>query len=98
MEFGFTPEEEAFRREIRAFLRAELPPDWGQQAGVGALGEGGDSRWEFLRQFQKKLAAKGWLTLGWPAEPGGLAATDMMQGLCNEDKYYHRGPTQHGDG
>src|SRR4029453_1947689 len=56
MEFRFTPEEEAFRREIRAFLSAELPGDWGQQAGVGALGEGGDARWEFLRQFQKKLA------------------------------------------
>src|SRR5436309_13767395 len=86
MELRFTQEEEAFRSEIRAFLRAELPPDWSQQAGVGALGEGGDARWEFLRQFQKKLAAKGWLTLGWPAEHGGLAATHMMQVIYNEEK------------
>jgi len=98
MEFRFTPEEEAFRREIRAFLRAELPPDWGQQAGVGALGEGGETRWEFLRQFQKKLAAKGWLTLGWPAEHGGLAATHMMQVIYNEEMSYHRAPTQLGVG
>ena len=98
MEFRFTPEEEAFRGEIRAFLRAELPADWGQQAGVGALSEGGDARWEFLRQFQKKLAAKGWLTLGWPAEHGGLAATHMMQVIYNEEMSYHRAPTQLGVG
>ncbi len=98
MEFRFTPEEETFRGEIREFIRAELPPDWGQIGGVGALGEGGEARWEFLRQFQKKLAAKGWLTLGWPAEHGGLGASHMMQVIYNEEMSYHRAPTQLGVG
>jgi alkylation response protein AidB-like acyl-CoA dehydrogenase len=98
MEFRFTPEEENFRGEIREFLRAELPPDWGQTGGVGGLGEGGEARWEFLRQFQKKLAARGWLTLGWPAEHGGLGASHMMQVIYNEEMSYHRAPTQLGVG
>jgi len=98
MEFRFTPDEERFRQEIREFLRTELPPDWGQEAGVGALGEGGEARWEFLRRFQKKLAGKGWLTLGWPAEAGGLAASHMMQVIYNEEMSYHRAPTQLGVG
>ena len=29
MDFQFGPDEEAFRAEIRAFVRAELPADWG---------------------------------------------------------------------
>jgi alkylation response protein AidB-like acyl-CoA dehydrogenase len=98
MEFRFTPEEEKFRGEIRAFLKMELPADWGQAGGVGALGEGGEARWEFLREFQRKLAAKGWLTLGWPAEAGGLGASHMMQVIYNEEMSYNRAPTQLGVG
>jgi alkylation response protein AidB-like acyl-CoA dehydrogenase len=99
MEFRFTLEEEAFRQEIRAFLAAELPADWGQSEGTGGqLGEGGDARWEFLRTFQKKLAAKGWLTLGWPEEYGGLGASHMMQVIYNEEMTYARAPTQLGVG
>jgi alkylation response protein AidB-like acyl-CoA dehydrogenase len=98
MEFRFTSEEEKFRHEIREFLHAELPADLGQVDGVGALGEGGEARWAFLRQFQKKLAAKGWLTLGWPAEHGGLGASHMMQVIYNEEMSYHRAPTQLGVG
>ena len=28
MEFKFTPEEDAFRIELREFLKQELPEDW----------------------------------------------------------------------
>ena len=98
MEFRFTPQEESFRRQIRGFLREELPAEWGASAGAGVLGEGGEERWEFLRQFQRKLAAKGWLTLGWPSEHGGLAAGHMMQVIYNEEMSYHRSPTQLGVG
>ncbi len=99
MEFRFSDEEEAFRSEIREFLRAELPADWGSTTGVtGSLGEGGEDRWDFLREFQKKLAKQGWLTLGWPKEYGGLAASHMMQVIYNEEMTYHRAPTQLGVG
>ena len=98
MEFRFAPEEEKFREEIRAFLGTELPPNWGAVGGVGALGEGGEERWEFLRDFQRRLARKGWLTLGWPAEAGGLGASHMMQVIYNEEMSYHRAPTQLGVG
>ena len=98
MEFRFRPDEEKFREEIRAFLSTELPPNWGAVGGVGALGEGGEERWEFLRDFQRRLARKGWLTLGWPAEHGGLGASHMMQVIYNEEMSYHRAPTQLGVG
>ena len=28
MDFRFTPEEEAFRQELRGWLRENVPPDW----------------------------------------------------------------------
>jgi alkylation response protein AidB-like acyl-CoA dehydrogenase len=99
VEFRFTPEEESFRSDIRAFLKSELPSDWAHNEGTGGqLGEGGDARWEFLRSFQKKLAGKGWLTLGWPQEHGGLGASHMMQVIYNEEMTYARAPTQLGVG
>ena len=95
MEFRFTSEEERFRSEIRDFLRRELPADW---VGAGALGEASEESWEFLRSFQKKLAERRWLTLGWPEEHGGLAASHMMQVIYKEEMSYFRAPTQLGVG
>ena len=54
MDYRFTPEEEAFRQEIRSFLKAELPKDAEQGEEAGS-----DDEWQFARKFQKKLAAKG---------------------------------------
>jgi alkylation response protein AidB-like acyl-CoA dehydrogenase len=99
MDFRFSPEEESFRGEIREFLQAELPSDWSSSTTLsGGLGEGSEDRWEFLRGFQKKLAAKGWLTLGWPEEHGGLGASHMMQVVYNEEMTFHRAPVQLGVG
>jgi alkylation response protein AidB-like acyl-CoA dehydrogenase len=98
MDFRFSPTEEAFRSEIRAFLEAELPPEWARGGGSGNLGEGGDNSWEFLRAFQRKLSQKGLLTLGWPTEHGGRAAGVMQQVIYNEEMAYHRAPTQLGVG
>jgi alkylation response protein AidB-like acyl-CoA dehydrogenase len=66
MEFGFTVEEEAFREEIRQFLRDHPPesfPEDGMDAGYGS----GAHSHEFLRQ----LAARGWLSMTWPHAFGG---------------------------
>jgi Acyl-CoA dehydrogenases len=98
VDFRFSPAEEAFRREIRAFLKAELPAAWARGGGSGNLGEGGDDSWEFLRAFQRKLSQKGFLTLGWPVEHGGRAAGVMQQVIYNEEMAYHRAPTQLGVG
>jgi 3-oxocholest-4-en-26-oyl-CoA dehydrogenase alpha subunit len=98
MDFRFSPEEEAFRSEIRAFLKSELPSDWSRGEGSGNLGEGADDSWNFLRNFQKKLSQKGWLTRGWPVEYGGQAAGVMQQVIYNEEMSYQRAPTQLGVG
>ena len=91
MDFVFSPEEEAFRQEIRAFCRAELPANWGS----GAYNDREDSPPDLgptARAFQRKLADKGWLTLAWPKEYGGLGAGPMMQLVYNEEMSALRAP------
>jgi alkylation response protein AidB-like acyl-CoA dehydrogenase len=98
MQFRFSPEEEAFRQEVREFLRRE----WSQEAAEGGaespLGYGGGRGLDEIRRFQKKLAQKGWLTLAWPREHGGLGAGIMKQVIFNEEMAYHRAPQQLGVG
>lgn len=82
MDFRFSPEDEAFRSEVRAFLRAELPEE---------RPEGADG-WRSARSFIKKLSERGWLTLAWPKEWGGGAASHMRQLVFNEEMAYWEAP------
>ncbi len=92
MEFRFTPEEEAFRTEVREFLKEELKPGWQDQLDKDTelLAE---QQSQFARQFNKKLAQRRWLTLPWPEEYGGLKASIMQQMIYNEEMAYHSAPT-----
>lgn len=83
MDFRFTEEEEAFRREVRHFLEQELRPEdqtWGPARSVRP-------------DFTRKLAQKGWLGIGWPKEYGGLGRPYMEQLIYGEEMTYHRAPT-----
>ncbi len=69
MDFGFTPEEEAFQTQVSAFVRRELPPerrrqhlDYTEQSWVDG---------DLETQFRKSLSASGLLSVGWPREYGG---------------------------
>ena len=72
MDFRFTEEQEAFRKEVRRWLEQELTPEIRQDmellSWVRASDEGPTSR---LREFNRKLGAKGWLGMNWPKEYGG---------------------------
>jgi alkylation response protein AidB-like acyl-CoA dehydrogenase len=90
MKFEFTPEQEAFREEVRSFIKAQLPAGWGSQGGMGE-GEG-DAAWDLSRRFTFALAEKKWLAMAWPEEYGGLDADHMSQLIYNEEMAYHRAP------
>ena len=87
MEFKFTPEDDAFRHELRSFVRQELPDDW---EGGGRWPEEWD--WDFTRDMRQKLAAKGWLTMHWPQEYGGQDASPVRSAIYNEELAYLRAP------
>lgn len=85
MDFQFPSEYEEFRNEIREFVRQEIPPDWGEEE----MEDGGS---EAVKSIRKKLAARGWLTLPWPKEYGGMGAPHLQQLVFNEETAYHRVP------
>ena len=69
MDFRLTPEEEAFRQEVRDWLRENLPKDWQEDRFTR---DRDPETWNIYRGFAKKLAAKGWVAPHWPAAYGGL--------------------------
>ncbi len=66
MDLNYSPEELAFRDEVRGWLRENLPADL--RAKIDGYQE--LTREELLR-WQKILAAKGWAGPAWPKEWGG---------------------------
>ncbi len=90
MDFGFTEEEEKFRREVREFLERECTEEF--QAEYEETGE----RWGregVCMEITRKLADRGWLTLHWPKEYGGGGASIIYQFILNEEIGYAGVPT-----
>jgi alkylation response protein AidB-like acyl-CoA dehydrogenase len=92
MDFRFSDEEENFRTEVKEFLSKELTPGWDEQFDAESE-MGMSAQGEFAKQFQKKIAEKGWIALPWPKEYGGMAATVMQQMVYNEEMAYTGAPT-----
>ncbi|HKB17458.1 MAG TPA: acyl-CoA dehydrogenase family protein [Candidatus Dormibacteraeota bacterium] len=82
MDLGFTPEEEAFRLEVRTWLESNLPADQ-RHRGVGGYRE--EEETDLQREWQRRLHDGGWLKLGWPTEAGGRGATPVMQAIYQEE-------------
>ena len=87
MEFKFTAEDEAFRSELRTFMKTELPDSW---EGAGRYPEEDD--WDLNIVIRQKMAEKGWLTMHWPEEYGGQNASPVKSAIYNEEIAYMRAP------
>ena len=80
MDFHFTPEEEAFRSEVRAFLDENLPK--GANTSDPA----------FLAEWTRKVRAKRWVGFSWPKEVGGGGASIMQQVILKEEMAKRKAP------
>ncbi len=92
MDFRWSAEEQNFRQQIRDFLRQELPPDWLQRVGDE---EDGGGRAEFEAKFARRMGERGWLTVGWPKEYGGMGWTPIQQIIFNEEMALHKAPRKY---
>jgi alkylation response protein AidB-like acyl-CoA dehydrogenase len=73
MDFDFTPEQEAFRKEVRAWLETNLPDDLRGKAFASSRADVEEVK--KLRAWQKTMAEAGYVGLDWPREFGGRGAT-----------------------
>ncbi len=97
MDFHDSPEEAAFRREVRDFLAAELPDSFASRDDEEGPG-GGIDRYGLYPEWTKKLAARGWVAPAWPKEYGGAGLTVMHQFVFNEEMAKARAPRPGGVG
>ena len=80
MDLTFTAEEEAFRQEIRSFLKDSLPPDIeAKGARAQELSKQDIERWHAL------LNERGWLAVTWPVEHGGTGWTAVQRHIFEEE-------------
>ena len=80
MDFDFTPEEQAFRAEVREFLAENLPP----RAERGR---------DFMGEWLKKVRDKRWVGFSWPEEYGGGAGSLTEQAILKEEMALARAPS-----
>ena len=66
MDLNFTPEEEAFRTEVREFLQQKLPTRLSEKVRIGKHLTKGD-----MEEWHAILNERGWLANHWPEEYGG---------------------------
>ena len=80
MDIHFTPEELAFRDEVRAFLENKLPQDIATKVRLGKhLNKGDHQRW------QRVLAGQGWYATHWPEEFGGTGWNAVQKHIFEEE-------------
>jgi alkylation response protein AidB-like acyl-CoA dehydrogenase len=78
MDLTPSPQEEAFRLELRGWLEANRPgPFQGDTNTPEHLAH--------LKAWQRSLAEGGWLGITWPEEYGGRGLTPIEQAICVEE-------------
>lgn len=80
MDLRFTPEEIAFRDELRRFFRAEIPVEIRRK-----VGEGRHLSREDIVTSQRILHAHGLATPNWPVEWGGKDWTPVQRYIFTEE-------------
>src|SRR5881409_430858 len=89
MDLTYTPDELAFQREVRAWLKRNVPR---RQRDERPVEFGDPRRIAEAKAWQRKVHAAGYLALAWPREYGGQGADIMRQTIVNEEMVRARAP------
>ncbi len=83
MDLSFTPEQEAFRAEARAWLAGNVPseplPSFDTREGFDAH-----------RDWERRLSNSGWAAVNWPTDVGGRGL-GLLEWLIFEEEYWGAG-------
>jgi alkylation response protein AidB-like acyl-CoA dehydrogenase len=84
MDFAYTPAEQRFRAELRAWLHVNVP----RQPIPDTL----EAEAAYLTAWQKTLHAAGWVAVHWPKQYGGRGATLTETAIYQEEMARARAP------
>jgi alkylation response protein AidB-like acyl-CoA dehydrogenase len=82
MDFNYTPEDETFRAEFRAWLgrnRHYAVP------ALGPLADEDEVPWDATLRWHAKLCEGGWLGITWPRAYGGRGGTLLQEIICEQE-------------
>jgi hypothetical protein len=80
MRLDFTPEDEAFRAEVRQFVHDNLSPELKRKSELGLRLERAD-----YVEWYTRLYERGWITPSWPKEAGGPGWTPLQRYIFDEE-------------
>jgi alkylation response protein AidB-like acyl-CoA dehydrogenase len=84
VDLTLSPNEEAFRDELRAWVAENHP---------GEEPTGDEAAFAFRKEWQRALHAKGYAGLSWPEEFGGRGATLIEQAIFGEEMARAKAPS-----
>jgi alkylation response protein AidB-like acyl-CoA dehydrogenase len=81
MDFGYTPQQEALRREVRQFIAEHVTPE--VQGEIESELEGG--RGPHYKALFQKIADRGWVGISFSKEYGGQGGSRIDQYIVEEE-------------
>ena len=87
MDLAFSKEEMAFREEVRAFFKDNVPPETRRK-----LQEGRHLSKDEMVTWWRILNKKGWGVSHWPKEYGGTGWSSVQHYIFNEELQMHPAP------
>lgn len=94
MRFALTDDQRIFRQAVCQFMTRELTPE--VVARHYDANEARNYSWDFCLAFRKKLAAHGYVGIGWAQEYGGAGKDMIYQLILAEEMEYHQAPGMDG--
>jgi len=84
MDLSYSPEDEAFRAEVRSWLEDNLTGEFAELRGKGGPGREHEAYDERVA-WDRHLAKHGWTCIGWPEEYGGRGLPLFQQVIFHEE-------------
>jgi alkylation response protein AidB-like acyl-CoA dehydrogenase len=84
MDLDFTPAEQAYRREVRAWLERNVP-SWWRERKEDRDELPGDSLFERLRAWHRDLYDAGYVGVTWPKEYGGRGLGQIENAILQDE-------------
>jgi len=91
VDFTLTPAQEAFREEVRGWLKTSIPRDWSNRVMASADVPRPEA-YELMRQWQRTLYDAGFIGLTWPKEYGGRGLTFLEEMIVHEEMALAKAP------
>ena len=91
MDFTLTPEQEAFREGVRAWLKANMPTEWDRRL-IATSDVPRPEAYEFLRTWQRKMYEAGFVGITWPKEVGGRGLTFVEEMILHQEMALAKAP------